>query len=198
MRTLLLQRMNALFEDIDVFLAPSNSDSVTMSNLTGHPAVVLPAGFVDDMPVGLMLTGKLWDEATLLRAAAAPEDPRHCQSERAPSAPFFFARSVAGRSRLIRSTIGSLRTRAAGFDVSPFAALAPQLFPPAFRNGDGSVAVYFEAAAVVLTLIMLGKYLEARAKQGASAALARTVGASPWRRTWRSRSRWERTGRSWC
>ena len=72
-RTLLLQQMNALFESIDVFLAPSNSDSVTMTNLTGHPAVVLPAGFVEQLPVGVMLTGKLWDEGTLLRAAAAFE-----------------------------------------------------------------------------------------------------------------------------
>ena len=46
-------------------LAPSHSDSVTMSNLTGHPAVVFPGGFVDELPVALMLTGKLWDEATL-------------------------------------------------------------------------------------------------------------------------------------
>jgi Asp-tRNA(Asn)/Glu-tRNA(Gln) amidotransferase A subunit family amidase len=72
-RTLLLQQVNALFADVDVFLAPSTSDSVTMTNLTGHPAVVLPAGFVDHLPVGLMLTGRLWDEATLLRAAAAFE-----------------------------------------------------------------------------------------------------------------------------
>jgi Asp-tRNA(Asn)/Glu-tRNA(Gln) amidotransferase A subunit family amidase len=72
-RTLLSQQMNAVFDDVDVFLAPSNSDSVTMTNLTGHPAVVLPAGFVEQMPVGVMLTGKLWDEATLLRAAAAFE-----------------------------------------------------------------------------------------------------------------------------
>ena len=62
-RTLLLQQMNALFETVDVFLAPSRSDSVTMTNLTGHPAIVLPAGFVDGMPIALMLTGKLWDEA---------------------------------------------------------------------------------------------------------------------------------------
>jgi Asp-tRNA(Asn)/Glu-tRNA(Gln) amidotransferase A subunit family amidase len=72
-RTLLVEQMNAVFDDIDVFLAPSNSDSVTTTNLTGHPAVVLPAGFVDQLPVGLMLTGKLWDEATLLPAAAAFE-----------------------------------------------------------------------------------------------------------------------------
>jgi Asp-tRNA(Asn)/Glu-tRNA(Gln) amidotransferase A subunit family amidase len=72
-RTLLVQQMNALFESVDVFLAPANSDSVTMTNLTGHPALVLPAGFVDQLPVGLMVTGKLWDEATVLRAAAAFE-----------------------------------------------------------------------------------------------------------------------------
>ena len=72
-RTLLVQKVNALFETVDVILAPSQSDSVTMTNLTGHPAVVLPAGFVDEMPIALMLTGKLWDEATVLRAASAFE-----------------------------------------------------------------------------------------------------------------------------
>lgn len=72
-RTLLLEQVNALFESVDVFLAPSSSDSVTITNLTGHPAVVVPAGAVDQLPVGLMLTGKLWDEATLLRAALAFE-----------------------------------------------------------------------------------------------------------------------------
>ena len=72
-RTMLMHQMNQLFESVDLFLAPPSSDSVTMTNLTGHPAVVLPAGFVEEMPVGLMLTGKLWDETTLVRAAAAFE-----------------------------------------------------------------------------------------------------------------------------
>ena len=72
-RTLLLQRMNAVFESVDLFLSPSQSDSVTMTNLTGHPAVVLPAGFVDGLPVAIMLTGRLWEESTVLRAAAAFE-----------------------------------------------------------------------------------------------------------------------------
>ena len=72
-RTLLVQQMNALFQSIDVFLAPSSSESVTMTNLTGHPAIVLPGGFVEGMPVAVMLTGKLWDEATLVRAASAFE-----------------------------------------------------------------------------------------------------------------------------
>lgn len=72
-RTLLLQQMNALFESIDVFLAPSQSDSVTMTNLTGHPAIVVPAGFAENLPVALMVTGKLWGESAVLRVAAAFE-----------------------------------------------------------------------------------------------------------------------------
>jgi Asp-tRNA(Asn)/Glu-tRNA(Gln) amidotransferase A subunit family amidase len=72
-RTLLVQQMNALFESIDLFLSPSQSDSVTMTNLTGHPAIVVPAGFVEGLPMALMLTGKHWGEATLARAGAAFE-----------------------------------------------------------------------------------------------------------------------------
>lgn len=72
-RTLLLEQMNAIFDTVDLFLAPPDSDSVTVTNLTGHPALVLPAGLIEQMPLGLMLTGKLWDEATLLAAAAAFE-----------------------------------------------------------------------------------------------------------------------------
>jgi len=72
-RTLLAQRMNALLDSVDVFLAPSTSDSVTVTNLTGHPAIVIPAGFVENMPVALMATGKLWREETVLRVAAAFE-----------------------------------------------------------------------------------------------------------------------------
>ena len=72
-RTLLVQEMNALFESIDLFLSPSQSESVTMTNLTGHPAMVVPAGFVDGLPMAVMLTGKHWGEATLARAGAAFE-----------------------------------------------------------------------------------------------------------------------------
>jgi Asp-tRNA(Asn)/Glu-tRNA(Gln) amidotransferase A subunit family amidase len=72
-RTLLMQQMNALLESVDVFLAPSSSESVTVTNLTGHPAVVLPAGFAGNMPVALMVTGRLWGEDGVLRVAAAFE-----------------------------------------------------------------------------------------------------------------------------
>ena len=42
---------------------------------------------------------------------------------------------------------------------SVVATLAPQIFPPAFRNADGAVAVYFEAAAVITVLVLLGQVL---------------------------------------
>ena len=77
-RTLMIDAVERLFERIDVFLAPPSSDSVNMTNLTGHPALVLPGGFVKsetgiDMPQNLMLTGRLDDEATLLDAGLAFE-----------------------------------------------------------------------------------------------------------------------------
>ena len=72
-RTLLAERMNAMFESVDVFLAPSSSDSVTMTNLTGHPAAVVPAGFVDGLPMALMVTGPLWREDLVLQVAGAFE-----------------------------------------------------------------------------------------------------------------------------
>jgi Asp-tRNA(Asn)/Glu-tRNA(Gln) amidotransferase A subunit family amidase len=72
-RTVLLQQVNALFTRIDAFVAPSSSASVTMSNLTGHPAIVLKSGFIDGMPEAVMVTGRLFDEATILRIAHAYE-----------------------------------------------------------------------------------------------------------------------------
>jgi Asp-tRNA(Asn)/Glu-tRNA(Gln) amidotransferase A subunit family amidase len=72
-RTLLLQQMNALFEKVDVFLAPSSSDAVTACNLTGHPAITVPAGFIDGLPVGLMVTGPLFREDRVIQVAAAYE-----------------------------------------------------------------------------------------------------------------------------
>jgi Asp-tRNA(Asn)/Glu-tRNA(Gln) amidotransferase A subunit family amidase len=72
-RTLLLQQMNTLFANVDAFIAPSSSASVTMTNLTGHPAIVVKSGFVEGMPEAVMVTGRLFDELTILRIAQAFE-----------------------------------------------------------------------------------------------------------------------------
>ncbi|EQB33216.1 heavy metal translocating P-type ATPase [Sphingobium ummariense] len=62
---------------------------------------------------------------------------------------------------------------------SMVAALAPALFPPAFRNADGSVAVYFEAAAVITVLVLLGQVLELRARERTSGAIKALLDLAP-------------------
>ena len=83
-RTLLLREMNALLGSVDVFLAPSSSDSVTATNLTGHPSAVVPAGLVDGLPIGLMVTGGLWQEDVVLRVASAYQDGTDWHTRRPP------------------------------------------------------------------------------------------------------------------
>jgi Asp-tRNA(Asn)/Glu-tRNA(Gln) amidotransferase A subunit family amidase len=77
-RTLLGREMEDVMAACDVFVAPATSRSVTITNLTGHPAVTVNAGFAGTpaLPVGLMFTGRLYDEATLLAAALAFERAR--------------------------------------------------------------------------------------------------------------------------
>ena len=72
-RTLLMRQMDELMSSYDVFISPTQSASLGITNLTGHPALVLKAGFVDGMPVGIMITGRLYGEATVLRVALAYE-----------------------------------------------------------------------------------------------------------------------------
>ncbi|MFA5700591.1 MAG: copper-translocating P-type ATPase, partial [Desulfuromonas sp.] len=59
------------------------------------------------------------------------------------------------------------------------AVLAPQIFPAAFRDAQGNVAVYFEAAAVIVTLVLLGQVLELRARQRTSGAIRALLGLAP-------------------
>ncbi len=61
------------------------------------------------------------------------------------------------------------------FVYSLVAALAPGLFPDSFRRG-GEVAVYFEAAAVIVTLVLLGQVLELRARSQTSSAISKLLG----------------------
>jgi len=56
------------------------------------------------------------------------------------------------------------------------AALAPGIFPPGFRGPGGEVAVYFEAAGVIVALILLGQVLELRARSQTSAAVKKLLG----------------------
>ena len=62
---------------------------------------------------------------------------------------------------------------------SVVATLAPALFPPTLRMADGMVAVYFEAAAVITALVLLGQVLELRARSRTSAAIKMLLGLAP-------------------
>ncbi|RUO39083.1 haloacid dehalogenase [Aliidiomarina taiwanensis] len=59
------------------------------------------------------------------------------------------------------------------------ATLIPQVFPEAFRQADGSVAVYFEAAAVIVVLVLLGQILELRAREKTSGAIRALLDLAP-------------------
>jgi Cu+-exporting ATPase len=59
------------------------------------------------------------------------------------------------------------------------AALAPELFPAAMRGSDGAVPVYFEAAAVITVLVLLGQVLELRAREQTSGAIKALLDLSP-------------------
>lgn len=75
-RTLLMRQMDELMSKWDVFVTPTGSASLTVTNLTGHPACVVPCGFIKNaagvtLPQNIMFTGGLYDEAAPLRVAMA-------------------------------------------------------------------------------------------------------------------------------
>ncbi|HEX7370700.1 MAG TPA: heavy metal translocating P-type ATPase [Rhodanobacteraceae bacterium] len=62
---------------------------------------------------------------------------------------------------------------------SAVALLFPALFPPAIRDAHGEVGVYFESAAVIVTLVMLGDFMELRARRRTGSALQALLGLAP-------------------
>jgi Asp-tRNA(Asn)/Glu-tRNA(Gln) amidotransferase A subunit family amidase len=83
-RAVVMREMDELMSHYDAFISPTGSRSLSLTNLTGHPAIALRAGFLDDSPVDFMITGRLYDEATLLRVALAHEQATKWH-ERVPS-----------------------------------------------------------------------------------------------------------------
>jgi Cu+-exporting ATPase len=92
----------------------------------------------------------------------------------------FFARgwTSLGTRKLNMFTLIALGTGAA-WGYSALAAVAPGVFPESFRGHHGQVAVYFEAAAVIVTLVLLGQVLELRARSQTGAAIRALLGLAP-------------------
>jgi Cu+-exporting ATPase len=65
------------------------------------------------------------------------------------------------------------------FGYSLVATMVPGVFPEAFRNADGHVAVYYEAAAVITTLVLLGQVLELKARSQTSGAIRALLELAP-------------------
>jgi P-type Cu+ transporter len=92
----------------------------------------------------------------------------------------FFVRgwaSIVNRSPNMFTLI-ALGTGVAYLD-SVVAVVAPALFPPSFRDHHGEVGVYFEAAAAIVTLVLLGQVLELRARSRTSGALKALLRLAP-------------------
>lgn len=75
-------------------------------------------------------------------------------------------------------TLIALGTGAA-YAYSTVATMAPGLLPPSFHLHDGSVAVYFEAAAMITVLVLLGQVLELRARSQTTSAMKALLGLAP-------------------
>lgn len=93
--------------------------------------------------------------------------------------PFFERgwRSVVNRS-LNMFTLIAMGTGTA-YLYSAFVTVLPGLVPSSFRRPDGSVAVYFEAAAVITVLVLLGQVLELRARSRTTSAIKALLGLAP-------------------
>jgi len=93
--------------------------------------------------------------------------------------PFFVRgwQSVINRSLNMFTLIG-IGTGVA-YAYSVVATSVPHIFPASFRDAHGEVAIYFEAAAVIVTLVLLGQVMELRARQRTGAAIKALLGLAP-------------------
>ncbi|WP_420841569.1 heavy metal translocating P-type ATPase [Halomonas urmiana] len=93
--------------------------------------------------------------------------------------PFF----VRGWRSLVRRSLNMFTLIAIGTGAalvySLLATIVPGIFPATFRQADGSVAVYFEASAVIVVLVLLGQVLELRAREKTSGAIRALLDLAP-------------------
>lgn len=99
-RTSLMRAMAKRFEEVDLYVGAGLDPPIT--NLTGHPSVVLPLGFADrdgrPAPGSVVLTGRLYDEATILGVAIALENAARDNLERPPLETFLAQPAAAKTS----------------------------------------------------------------------------------------------------
>jgi Cu+-exporting ATPase len=156
---------------------PENVELVDMSRrfwvafgITAPLLVLAMSDLVPGDPIGglLSMRARTWVELVL----ATPV----CTWSAWP----FYVRaveSVKHRSLNMFTLIGLGVSAAYLFSLA--AALVPSAFPASFRDASGMVPVYFESAAVIVTLILLGQVLELRARSRTGAAIRSLLGLAP-------------------
>jgi Asp-tRNA(Asn)/Glu-tRNA(Gln) amidotransferase A subunit family amidase len=84
-RVQLMRAFAGIFERVDVYVTPSFGPGLLMTNLTGHPQLVLPDGFAEDgTPRSISFVGDLFDEATLVAVARAYQQRTDWHRQRPP------------------------------------------------------------------------------------------------------------------
>ena len=131
---------------------------------------LMVSAFLPSMPMQHLFTARAWG---WIEFALATPVVIWC------GFPFFVRgwQSIAHRS-LNMFTLISLGTGSA-YLYSVFATVVPQIFPASFRGGGRQIDVYFEPAAVIVALVLLGQVLELRARSQTSGAIRALLGLAP-------------------
>jgi Cu+-exporting ATPase len=131
---------------------------------------LMVSAFLPSMPMQHLFTARAWG---WIEFALATPVVLWC------GLPFFVRgwQSVVHRS-LNMFTLISLGTGSA-YLYSVFATVFPQIFPASFRGVGGQIDVYFEPAAVIVALVLLGQVLELRARSQTSGAIRALLGLAP-------------------
>jgi Cu+-exporting ATPase len=131
---------------------------------------LMVSSFLPSMPMQHLFSAKVW---AWIEFALATPVVLWC------GLPFFVRgwQSVVHRS-LNMFTLIALGTGSAYF-YSVFATVVPQVFPESFRGAGGQIEVYFEPAAVIVALVLLGQVMELRARSQTSGAIRALLGLAP-------------------
>jgi Cu+-exporting ATPase len=131
---------------------------------------LMVSAFLPSMPIQHLFSARGW---AWIEFALATPVVLWC------ALPFFVRgwQSIVHRS-LNMFTLISLGTGSAYF-YSVFATVIPRIFPASVRGGGGQIDVYFEPAAVIVALVLLGQVLELRARSQTSGAIRALLGLAP-------------------
>jgi Cu+-exporting ATPase len=131
---------------------------------------LMVSAFLPSMPMQHLFSARAW---AWIEFALATPVVLWC------GLPFFVRgwQSVVHRS-LNMFTLIALGTGSA-YLYSVFATVVPQIFPASFRGAAGQIDVYFEPAAVIVALVLLGQVLELRARSQTSSAIRALLGLAP-------------------